>query len=110
MSVIYVAVGIAMLKPGWLDRYQPAIALERVPDVIVVFGYVWAGLMFVSAALNAVLAFNVSFATWAAFMSTYGLASKIGLVVVQVVVSRVIGARRAAAAAMQTGHFATRPG
>jgi len=52
-SVIYAIVGVVMLKPGWLKRYLPEIAQTVVPDVAVVVGYAWAGLMFVSAAVNA---------------------------------------------------------
>ena len=94
LSVIYVGVGIAMLKPGWMNRYQPARALERIPDVVLVFGFVWAGLMFISAAVNVVAALSLSVTAWAAFMSVYGLCSKLGLFAVQVLVSRAIGYRR----------------
>ncbi len=41
-----------MLKPGWMTRYLPPEALEYVPDLGYAFGFVWAGLMFVSAVLN----------------------------------------------------------
>ena len=75
-SVIYTIVGVVMLKPGWMNRYLPPIAIEVVPDIAVIFGYVWAGLMFFSAALNLIVALNFSVATWAAFMSVYGIVSK----------------------------------
>ena len=52
-SVTYGVVGVVMLKRGWMNRYLPPIAIERVPDVAVVLGYVWSGLMFFSAVLNA---------------------------------------------------------
>ena len=48
-SIIYVIVGVVMLKPGWMNRYLPPVAIEVVPDIAVIFGFVWAGLMFVSA-------------------------------------------------------------
>jgi intracellular septation protein len=32
-SVIYTIVGIVMLKPGWMNRYLPPVAIELVPDV-----------------------------------------------------------------------------
>src|SRR5271156_4714786 len=51
-TVIYTVVGIVMLKPGWMNRYLPAVAIEIVPDIAYIFGFVWAGLMFVSAAVN----------------------------------------------------------
>ena len=51
-SLIYVIVGIVMLKPGWINRYLPPIAMELVPDIAFILGYVWAGLMLFSAGLN----------------------------------------------------------
>jgi intracellular septation protein A len=50
-SVIYVIVGLVMLKRGWMNRYLPARAAP-VADVATSFGYVWAGLMFASAGLT----------------------------------------------------------
>jgi intracellular septation protein len=82
-SVIYVIVGIVMLKPGWMNRYLPAIAIEVVPDIAFIFGFVWAGLMFASAALNLILALTLDTATWAIVMSIWGMASKIVMFLVQ---------------------------
>ncbi len=62
--MIYVIIGAVMLKPGWLNRYLPPIAQTVVPDVAVAVGFVWAGLMFVSAAVNAFVAITCSLATW----------------------------------------------
>ena len=75
-SVIYAIVGIVMLKRGWMNRYLPAIAQQVVPDVAVIVGYVWAGLMFLSAAVNAYVALSFSLATWALVMPAYGIVSK----------------------------------
>lgn len=97
-SVIYVIVGIVMLKRGWMNRYLPPRA-EPVKDVATTFGYVWAGMMFFSAALNIVLALTLDARTWAAAMSFWGLASKIGLFLVQYAAMTTIGKRRARAAA-----------
>jgi intracellular septation protein A len=93
-TMIYAVVGTVMLKRGWMVRYLPPIAIELLPDVAAVFGYVWAGLMFFSAALNLVLANTLSIATWAAFMSAWGLCSKVGLFTLQYATMRVIGGRR----------------
>src|SRR5215467_11795211 len=57
-SVIYVIVGVVMLKPGWMNRYLPAIARAVVPDVAAVVGSLWAGLMFLSALVNVFVALN----------------------------------------------------
>jgi intracellular septation protein A len=93
-SVIYTVVGIVMLKPGWLNRYLPPIAQELVPDVAFIFGFVWATLMFVSAALNIVVALNFSVTTWSAFMSAYAIVSKLGLFLIQYAAMRAIGVHR----------------
>ena len=34
-SVIYLIVGVVMLKRGWMNRYLPPIAIEMVPDIAV---------------------------------------------------------------------------
>jgi intracellular septation protein A len=93
-SLIYVIVGIVMLKPGWMNRYLPAIAQEMVPDIAFIFGFIWAALMFASAVLNIVIALNFGVTTWSAFMSLYAVVSKIGLFLIQYAVMRVIGIRR----------------
>ena len=97
-SVIYCIVGAYMLRPGWLNRYLPDIAKHWVPDVARIFGFVWAGLMFGSAALNIVLAMMLDPVQWSAVMSLWGLASKVALFAIQVVTMRSIGVRRARAA------------
>ena len=78
-SVIYTIVGVVMLKRGWMNRYLPPIAIELIPDIAVIFGYVWSGLMFFSAGLNLIVALNFSVVTWSATMSIWGIASKLVL-------------------------------
>ena len=96
-SVIYGIVGLVMLKRGWMNRYLPPRATP-VADIATLFGYVWAGLMFASAALNIALAFSLDAKTWAAVMSSWGLLSKIALFLIQYATMVTIGRRRAAAA------------
>ena len=76
-SVIYAVVGIVMLQAGWIIRYLPAIAKAVAPDVAVVVGYGWAALMFLTAAVNAVVAITYSVQTWTMVMLTFGIVSKI---------------------------------
>jgi intracellular septation protein A len=96
-SVIYVIVGVVMLKPGWLNRYLPTIAKAVIPDVAVVVGYVWSGLMFVSAAVNAFVALTCSVATWAVVMPTFGLVSKVVVFLGGFAAMRFIARRRVGA-------------
>jgi intracellular septation protein len=96
-SIIYCIVGLVMMKRGWMNRYLPERAAP-VLDVATTFGYVWAGLMFASAALNIALALSLDAKTWAAVMSAWGLFSKIGLFLIQYAWMTAVGRRRAAAA------------
>jgi intracellular septation protein len=93
-SLIYVIVAVVMLKPGWMTRYLPPVAMEIVPDVAFIFGFVWSGLMFFSAALNAIVALNFSVVAWASIMSIYAIVSKLALFLVQYATMRYIGVRR----------------
>jgi intracellular septation protein A len=96
-SVIYLIVGIVMLKPGWMNRYLPPIAIEMVPDIAFIFGFAWAGLMFFSAGLNLIVALNFSVVAWSLFMSIYGIVSKVALFLIGFATMRMIGRRRRAA-------------
>jgi intracellular septation protein A len=93
-SVIYAIVGVVMLKPGWMNRYLPAIAQTVVPDVAVAVGYLWAGLMFASAAVNAYVALTFSVATWALVMPTYGIVSKVVVFLAGFAALRLVARRR----------------
>ena len=93
-SAIYLIIGGVMLKRNWMARYMPPVARERIPDLVILFGYVWAGLMFASAALNVVLAFTLTPGQWALAMAVWGPCSKLALFLVQFPVMKLIGRRR----------------
>jgi intracellular septation protein A len=96
-SLIYCLVGAAMLQRGWQTKYLPPRAIGSVDDLAVVFGYVWAGLMFFSAALNLLVAQHAGVAAWAGFMGVYATASKLALFALQFAMMKTIGKRRARA-------------
>lgn len=93
-SAIYLLVGFAMLQKGWMIRYMPAIVMELMPDLAVAFGYVWAALMFLSAALNLILAGDLDVTAWGAIMSVWAIASKAALFLAQYGIMRFIGRQR----------------
>jgi len=93
-SVIYAIVGIVMLKAGWMVRYLPAIAKAVAPDVAVGVGYAWAGLMFLSAAVNALVAIACSIQTWAMVMPVFGIVSKVAIFVAGFLAIRLTTVRR----------------
>lgn len=96
-SVIYVIVGMVMLRRGWMTRYLPPIAQATMPDLAITFGYVWAGLMFFSAGLNIVLALMLDVTSWAAVKSVWAISSKVGLFGIQYAIMKSTGTRRARA-------------
>jgi intracellular septation protein len=83
-----------MLQRGWMVRYMPPRAMEFVPDLVVTFGYVWAGMMALSAALNLVLALNFGVTVWSSVMSVWGVASTTALCLGQYAVMKAIGRQR----------------
>jgi len=93
-SVIYLIVGGVMLKRNWMARYMPKVALEKIPDMVILFGYVWAGLMFASAALNVALALTLPPGQWALAMAVWGPCSKLALFLIQFPVMKLVGRRR----------------
>jgi len=93
-SVLYTIVGAVMLKPGWINRYLPPLAQAVVADVATIVGFLWAGLMFASAAVNMFVALKYSLATWAWFMPLFGIVSKVGLFFISFTMMRFIGRRR----------------
>ena len=93
-TIIYCIVGFVMLKPGWMNRYLPERAMQIVPDIGVIFGYVWAALMFFSAALNFAIALKGDMALSVKFLAIFPLASKLSLFAIQYAVMRLIGRRR----------------
>jgi intracellular septation protein len=93
-SIIYCIVGAVMLRPGWMNRYLPERAVRLEPDIGVLFGFVWAGLMFFSAVLNLVVAWRGDVGLSVKFLAVYPLASKLGLFAIQYATMRIIGRRR----------------
>ncbi len=89
-TLIYAAVGCVMLKPGWMNRYMtPAVAAAG-GDIVFAFGYVWAGVMFTTAAANLILALYASPQVWGWFLGVFPLGSKLVMVAIQYLTMRVI--------------------
>jgi intracellular septation protein A len=94
-SVIHVAVGAVMLRPGWMSRYMPPLVIANVsPDVLPVSGYAWAALMFALGLTNLYVAATLSVAAWAWFISVGAVGTKVAAFLVQVFVLRMLVRRR----------------
>jgi intracellular septation protein len=97
-TIIYILVGAAMLERGWMLPYLPPAAREHLDEgVMIGWGYVWAGLMFLTAALNMFFALATSLAVWSAFVAIFPAASKIALFAIQYLAIRALAIRNARA-------------
>ena len=96
-TIIYLLIGGVMLQRGWMLRYMPPIAAGHAEDVMIVFGYVWAGLMLVTAIANGVVAVAFT-AHWVQFMAIFPIGSKLILFAVQYLTARTVVRRRILAA------------
>jgi intracellular septation protein A len=92
-SIIYVAIGVVMLKKGWMIRYLPDDAVELVADLQIRWGYVWSALMFGTAVANGVIAWRYP-ASWPVFVAVFPAASKIALFAIHFGSTKYIGHRR----------------
>lgn len=93
-TIIYILVGAAMLERGWMLPYLPPVARDRLGDSVMIrWGYVWAGVMFATAALNVGFALYASLNAWSSFIAIFPLASKLGLFAVQYLSIRYMAVR-----------------
>ena len=99
-TLIYAAIGVVMLRRGWMTRYMPPVGLAWARDVVVVFGYVWAALMFATGALNIALVANGDPRLWALWLAVFPIASKVVLFGIQYLITRaiIVGRMRAGGA------------
>jgi intracellular septation protein A len=92
-TLVYLAIAAVMLKRGWMLRYMPPIARAHGEALMVAFGYVWAGLMALTAVANLVVAVWFT-RDWPLFMAVVPTASKIALFAVQYLTVRQVVRRR----------------
>ena len=99
-AIGHVAIGIIMLKRGWMLRYLPAIVTETIPEYVTVAGYAWAVLMFVLAAGTVAVAMTGDMKLWAFYISVVLIGAKLVAFAIQYVAFRfLIGSRIRAARA-----------
>jgi intracellular septation protein len=82
-TVIHLILGAVMLKPGWMERYVPAEVRDAARPMLTMFGFIWAGLMFLTAGMNAVLVVFSDPRTWAKFNALFPPLSMVGLFLLQ---------------------------
>lgn len=97
-AIGHVAIGIIMLKRGWMLRYLPAIVTETIPEYVTIAGYAWAGLMFVLAAGTVAVAMTGDMKLWAFYISVVLIGAKIAAFAIQYVAFRLLVGSRIRAA------------
>jgi len=94
-SVVHFAVGVVMLRRGWLARYMPEFVKQNVPEnVLVGSGYAWAALMFALGLINLYVANRYSIDVWAWFISVYAVGAKVVAFLIQYAVFQVLIRRK----------------
>ncbi|MDP1739103.1 MAG: septation protein IspZ [Caulobacter sp.] len=81
-TLVYLILTAMMLKRGWMLRYMPPAAIGHGEGPMILFGYVWAGLMALTGAANLVVAARFP-ELWPAFVAIFPTTSKIALFAIQ---------------------------
>jgi intracellular septation protein A len=89
-AIGHVAIGIIMLKRGWMLRYLPPIVTETIPEYVTYAGFAWAGLMFVLAAGTVGVAMTGDMKLWAFYISVVLVGAKLAAFAIQYVAFRLL--------------------
>jgi intracellular septation protein A len=98
-AIGHVAIGLIMLKRGWMLRYLPPIVTETIPEYVTLAGYLWAALMFVLASGTVAIAMTGDMKLWAFYVSVVLVGAKLAAFAIQYVAFRFLVASRMRAAA-----------
>src|SRR5438445_13378887 len=98
-AIGHFAIGIIMLKRGWMLRYMPPIVTETVPEYVTIAGYAWAALMFALAAGTIAVASTGDLNLWALHVSGVVVGAQFAAFVLQYVAFRILVTNRIRAAA-----------
>lgn len=98
-AIGHAAIGLIMLKRGWMLRYLPPIATETIPEYVTFAGYAWAALCFVLAAGTIAVAATGDMKLWAFYVTVVLLGAKLAAFAIQFVAFRLLVASRIRAAA-----------
>ena len=98
-AIGHVAIGLIMLKRGWMLRYLPPIVTETIPEYVTSAGYAWAALCFALAAGTVAVASTGDMKLWALYVSVVLIGAKLVAFAIQYVAFRVLVTSRIRAAA-----------
>src|SRR6201989_2881022 len=97
-AIGHVAIGLIMLKRGWMLRYLPPIVTDNIPEYVTFAGYAWAALMFVLAAGTVGVAMTGDMKLWTFYVTVVLIGAKIAAFAIQYVAFRILVGHRMPAA------------
>ena len=97
-AIGHIAIGLIMLKRGWMLRYMPPIVTDTIPEYVTYAGYAWAALMFVLAAGTIGVAMTGDMKLWTFYVTVVLIGAKIAAFAIQYVAFRILVGNRIRAA------------
>ena len=97
-AIGHFAIGIIMLKRGWMLRYMPPIVTETIPEYVTFAGFAWAALMFALGLGTIAIAMSGDLKLWTIYVSVVLVGAKIAAFAIQYVAFRVLVTSRIRAA------------
>jgi len=98
-AIGHFAIGIIMLKRGWMLRYMPAIVTETIPEYVTFAGYAWAALCFALGAGTIGVAMTGDMKLWTFYVTVVLIGAKLAAFGIQYAAIRfLVGSRIRAAA------------
>jgi intracellular septation protein A len=98
-AIGHVAIGVIMLKRGWMLRYLPPIVTETIPEYATFAGYAWAALMFALAAGTIGVAMTGDMKLWTFYVTVVLIGAKLVAFAIQYLAFRLLVGSRIRAAA-----------
>src|SRR6266436_6741267 len=100
-AIGHFAIGVIMLKRGWMLRYMPPIVTQTIPEYVTFAGYAWAALCFVLAAGTIGVAMTGDMRLWTFYVTVVLVGAKIAAFAIQYIAFRVLVGSRIRAAAQR---------
>jgi intracellular septation protein A len=97
-SIAHFAIGVIMLKRGWMLRYMPPIVTETIPEYVTIAGYAWAALMFALGLGTIAVALTGDLRLWTIYVSVVAVGAKLVAFAVQYAAFRILITNRIRAA------------
>ena len=98
-AIGHAAIGLIMLKRGWMLRYMPPIVTETIPEYVTFAGYAWSALCFALAAGTIAVAWTGDMKLWTFYVTVVLIGAKLVAFAIQYVAFRILVGSRLRAAA-----------